>query len=112
MIGLMTLTKQGTSMFDEVAPYVVAPLSCLSVFYELCKACYSGYVSVLFCKELMDPLSHVWVLSNNFVLFGMNIQSHKWIRCQKNTSTRYWHTIELLHWKISQKDLPIHFVII
>ena len=82
MIGLMTLTKQGTSMSDEVAPYVVAPLSCLSMFYELCKACYSGCVSVFFCKESMDPLSHVWVLSNNFVLFGMNIQSHKWIRCK------------------------------
>ena len=27
MIGLMTVTKQGTSMFDEVAPYVVSPLS-------------------------------------------------------------------------------------
>ena len=59
MIGLMTLTKQGTSMFDEVASYVVAPLSCLSVFYELSKSCYRGCVSVFFFKELMDPLSHV-----------------------------------------------------
>ena len=59
MIGLMTLTNQGTSMFDELAPYVVAPLSFLFVFYELTQACYSGCVSLFFCNESMDPLSHV-----------------------------------------------------